>query len=304
MDLLSVLTARDLRALRLHGGVAQRRARDGQWRRVARGIYLPHDREPTPAELVAAARACAGPDAVVTGVLALSELGLPWLPYRRDVHVLVPSDRRRTGSDLVRITRTNDVHDLATWTRYGSRFADAPRATVDAARSMTDLRDVRGIVLGAAASRWTTATELRQLLDAGRRNGSALARRAIVDAERGCASPREAELVDALVGRGVPFYVNPEIWVAGVLLGHPDVWLLGRGVGGEVESRERHGSERDVESTYDRHERFVSAGIGLVHLGVRRIRADAGAAATHLLNAPWLPEPAGLRVLPRGPLLT
>ena len=303
MKLPPVLTSADMRALRVHNGVAERLVGTGQWQRAARGLYLLHAEEPSRYELIAAARACAGREAAITGLVALAELRLPWLPPTGHVHVLVPPTTRRAGGDRVRITRASDFDRLETWSRYGMRFADPARAAVDAGRSLPSLREVRGVILGAASSRWTTAAEMLAVLDAGQRNGSALARRAIADAARGCASPPEAELVDGLVGRGTPFYVNPQLWVGDVLLGHPDVWLVGRGVGGEVESHERHGSEQQGENTYDRHERFRAVGLDLAHLSVRRIRADVDEAARYLLARPAVTEPPGLRVVPRGPLL-
>jgi hypothetical protein len=159
-------------------------------------------------------------------------------------------------------------------------------------------------VLGAVTRRVATPDELRRSLDAGQRNGSGLTRRAIGDAERGCASPPEAELVDGLIGKGVPFYVNPELWLGDVRLGCPDVWLVRRNVGGEVESVEWHGDDERTESTYDRHERITAPGLELVHLSVRRIRADVAEAVAHLLSRPALPTPMGLRVVPKGPLLS
>jgi hypothetical protein len=177
---------------------------------------------------------------------------------------------------------------------------------VDAARGLSSLRDVRGVVLGARGSRVVTPDRLRAVLDAGQRNGSALVRRAIVDAERGCASPPEAELVDAMLGRGVPFLVNPELWLDGLLLGSPDVWLVGSGTAGEVESAERHDGAQDRENTYDRHERFTAAQVQLAHLSVRRIRADVNEAVEHLLqrHRTGPPEPPGLVAVPRGPVLS
>jgi hypothetical protein len=217
--------------------------------------------------------------------------------------MLVLDYMRLTGSEHLRVTRAQDHARLQTWARHDVRLAPIERAVVDAARWLPDLRDVRGVVLGAVAERWVTPAELAAVLSGGRRNGSGLTRRAVQDAERGCASPPEAELVDALVGRGVPFYVNPELWLGGVLLGRPDVWLVGRGVGGEVESREWHESRGRAESTYDRHERFAAAGVALVHLSVRRIRYDVREAASYLLSRAPLPERSQLRVVPRGPLL-
>lgn len=268
----TVLTASHLRQLGMSRDVADRQVRLGRWQRAARGIYLAHSWPPTDAELVQVARWHAGSDAVVTGLLALRQIGCRWLPSHAGVDVLVSPQVSGKSSGVVRVIRTSCFASVQTWTRYGGQLANPERAIVDAARGLTSLADVRGVVLGAVADGWATPAELRPILDAGQRNGSALVRRVIGDAERGCASPPEAELVDALTRRGVPFYVNPELWLDGHLIGSPDVWLVDRGVGGEVDSRERHESDFGlVESTYDRHERFAAASIELVHLSVRRI---------------------------------
>jgi hypothetical protein len=268
---------------------AERAVIAGTWQRLATGIYLSGDQPAAEGDLVAAARAHVDGDFVVTGLVVLRALGCRWLPEDDDITVLVPPECSRASSRRVQVMRCQTFHRLETWRRHGECFADPARAVVDAARAAHNLRDVRGIVLAAVADRWADPDELRRILDGGRRNGSALTRRAVLDAGRGCASPPEAELV----------------WLDGVLLGSPDVWFLGTGTGGEVESKERHGDEQDVENTYERHERFTAPGLQLVHLSVGRIRRDAAAAACYLLvrarTGP--PPPPGLVVVPRGPLL-
>jgi hypothetical protein len=284
---------------------AEREAREKRWQRGARGVYLTHPDPPTDGELCQVARAHVGEDFAVTGLLVLRAMRLPWLPADPQIHVLVPAETRRTSSSLVRVTRMSAYDELRTWGGFDLRFADPARAVVDAARWARGLRDVRGIVLGAVAQRRCTLEDLTRHLEAGQRNGSAPARRALTDATRGCASPPEAELVDELVGRRQPFYVNPQLWLDGVLLGSPDIWLVGTGTGAEVESQERHGDASGVENTYDRHERITAPGLQLVHLSVGRIRSDVCEAADHLLTraASGPRPPAGLTVVPRGPLL-
>ena len=301
--LARVLTPELLRAQGYSADLAEKAAADGDWQRGAGGIYLPHSRPATDMDLVAVAREHLGPQHLVTGLVVLRALNLRWLPADPQLHALVPANVERAGGRLIRVTRTSCYDGIETWVRYGSKFVTAERAVVDAARAQSNLRDVRGVVLGAVADRWATPDELLEILARGQRNGSALTRRAIRDAERGCASPPEAELVDALVGKGVPFYVNAKIYLGDVLLGSPDVWLVGRGVGGEVESVEWHGDDDQTESTYDRHERMTAPGLELVHLSVRRVRKDVEEAATHLLSTTPVVEPPGLRVVPRGPLL-
>jgi len=300
-----IVTTANLHAAGISRRLAERAVATQRWQRAARGIYVPHPPPLTNLDLVRAARAYVDGPMVVTGVVVLRELGLRWLPSIDSVHLRVPDSVRRTSSAAVRVTRTSGFDELTTWVRYGERMADPAQAVADAARHADGLRTARGIVLGAVADRWAGSEELRRRVDRGRRNGSALLHRAVSDAERGCASPPEAELVDALVGRGVPFLVNPEVSVAGRSLGFVDVWLLGTAVGGEVESVERHEGGGREESTYDRHERFRVDGLDLVHLSVRRIRADADEAVTHLLRqaAAGPQVPSGLVVRPRGPVL-
>lgn len=300
-----IVTTAQLRAAGISRRLAEREVSAARWQRGARGIYLPRPGPPVAADLVEASAAHVGGPFLVTGCLVLAELGLRWLPPLDGVHVLVPDGVRTTSSHRVRVTRTTDFDRLQTWIRYDAPLAHAARAIVDAARFARSLREARGIVLGGVADGWAVPSDLRGILDAGQRNGSGIARRAILDAERGCASPPEAELVDALVGRGVPFLVNPQLWADGVLLGSPDVWLVRTAVGGEVDSAERHEGEHQVESTYDRHERYAVAGIDLAHLSVRRIRRDAAEAAGHLLRraAAGPSAPRGLVVVPRGPVL-
>lgn len=304
-----VITSSQLRAAGLSTRIAERQVRAGRWQRPAREVYVPHARALTGLELGHVAAALVGTPVVVSGLVVLRELGLRWLPASDQVLALVDADVHTPSSRRVRLRRTAHLDALDTWRCDGLDMAPADRAVVDAARGLDSLRDVRGVVLGAVADNWANAAELRRILDGTQRNGSALCRRALLDADRGCASPPEAELVDGLVGCGRPFYVNPQIFLDGTLLGSPDVWLVGLGLGGEVESRERHGSDDDTETTYDRHERMTARGIELVHLSVRRIRRDVREAAGHLLTRAdershlLRPEPPGLLVVPNGPLL-
>lgn len=304
-----MVTTAQLVAAELDPRVAERQVRRRSWQRPARGVYVPHCRPLTGLDLGHVAGKVAGQRVVVSGLVVLRELGLRWLPASKDVLALVAADLRTPGNGRVVLRRTEGLDSLQTWRRGGVELAPVDRAVVDAAREVESLRDVRGIVLGAVADRWADVDDLERVLGTTQRNGSALARRAIEDARRGAVSPPEAELVDELVGCGFPFYVNPELVLDGRSLGSPDVYLVGLGLGGEVDSQERHGADDDVENTYDRHERISAGGIELVHLSVGRIRRSVSEAAGHLLHQARTrallahPEPPGLMVVPRGPLL-
>ena len=299
-----LLTPTTLRAAGISADAAEQAVSDRVWQKPTRGCYVPHVRPLSAMELARAGNAWLGRPCVITGLVALHLFGLRWLPAATDVHLLVDDGVRRASTGPFVVQRTPE------WRRnalegLGLLWAPLERAVVDAARRAGSLRDARGIVLGAVADRRATPEQLSAVLATGRRNGSGFARRAILDAARGCASPPEAELVDALIPLGMPFLVNPEIWVDGVKLGHADVWVLGSAVGGEVESVERHEGAEQKESTYDRHERFRGGGVDLVHLSVRRIRVDATEAARYYVEraAAGPPVPPGLVVVPRGPVL-
>lgn len=300
-----LLTVPVLARLGISRDAAERAVSSGRWRRPVRGGYVPYARPSEPVELAMSGATYVGRRCVLTGLIPLHLLRLRWLPDATEAHLLVDDLVRRESQGPFVAQRTMCLDELDTWSRHGLRFASVERAVVDAARRAGSLREARGIVLGAVADRKASVPGLESALATCRRNGSALARRAIGDATRGCASPPEAELVDALLPLRRPFLVNPELWLDGVKLGSPDVLLVGASVGGEVESAERHEGDGKTESTYDRHERFASAGVELVHLSVARIRRDpreaAGYYAARATAGP--PPPRGLVVLPRGPIL-
>lgn len=301
-----VATTSDLASTGISRDAAERRVKVGAWQRPARAVYVQHGRALTPVELGHVASAYVGEPCAITGLAALHELECRWLPPLTGVVVRVPGSCRRPTSGRVRPLRTSRWDELAVWRWAGLSWVDADQAVVDAVRGLSSLRGARGVVLGAVADRRAGIDGLTEALARSQRNGSALMRRALLDAARGCASPPEAELVDQLIGRREPFLVNPEVWVGGVLLGQPDVWFVRRHVGGEVESSEFHEGEAQTESTYDRHERFGAAGVPLLHLSVRRIRDRPPTAGTWLLGRAAeeaVAAPAGLRIVPRGPLL-
>lgn len=295
---------------RTHPHAAGRRARSGSWQRIACGIYLPHNDAPTDRELAAAALEYAGPRALLTGFIAARAMQLRWVPPTGGAQVLVPADVRRRPQPLVTVRRTAQFDRLRPWAWCGLPTAPPARVVLDAALAASSLRDTRGIVLGAVADRRVTTSELRELLAQEPRNGTAAVRRSLRDAEVGAASPPEAECVDALHGCGVPFLVNPEVWVGERLVGVPDGWFVGLGAGWEMDSRERHAAEDTFDATLARHDAFGGYGLALAHLTPTRLRRDPPAAAdavlsvarARLLLPPDFREPPGLRVVPRGPL--
>lgn len=306
-----ILDAQKLAALGVSRATADRRVRGGEWQRLASGLYLPGAQPPNRVQLAKAAQRYGGPYAVISGLLAAAALGLRWVPEPRQAMVLVGAERRLSSTQHIDVRRCAALADVATWRASDVTYAMGDRAVFDGALQLSTLRSVRGLVLGAVADRWTDVASQQQILSAEPRNGTALLRRALRDAERGCASPPEAELVDALLGCRLPFLVNPELYVDDVLVGSPDVWFVGLGCGSEMDSRERHEEDDDFDNTLGRHDRFGGHGLVLSHLTPRRFRRDPAAGIAAVLDVvrarqrlpTFFREPAGLRLVPHGPLL-
>jgi hypothetical protein len=139
-------------------------------------------------------------------------------------------------------------------------------------------------------------------------------RRVVRDIADGVRSPAEGDLNDVLLrasrrGQLPAYLMNPDVYVDGVLIGSPDAWFVGLGLGDEQDSREWHGSEDGLDSTLTRHERFRLADLHLNHTTPTRFSKDPRAHVAKLRSLVEerrglaAPEPAGLVVLGRGPLL-
>jgi hypothetical protein len=304
-----VLTSSELTDLGTSRSTADRLVASKEWQRFASGLYMIGP--PEPCGLARGAQSYGGPTSVVSGLLAAAAAGLRWVPPTTTAMLLIEGERRLRSTEFVKVRRSAALAEMPRRQQDGVDYALPTRAVFDAALQLSNLRDVRGVVLGAISDKRTSVDQQRQLLLAEPRNGTAFLRRAIRDAERGCASPPEAELVDGLLGCRLPFLVNPEIYVDDVLVGVADVWFLGLGCGGEMDSRERHEGDDEFDDTLSRHDRFGAHGLVLSHLTPRRFRRDPAAAVsavlavarTRLLLPAPLREPSGLRVVPRGPLL-
>jgi len=106
-----------------------------------------------------------------------------------------------------------------------------------------------------------------------------------------------------------PFWLNAELWLEGQLLGVVDGYLKGLGLGWEVDSRRHRAGAPEFDHTLARHDAFLGAGLGLLHVTPRRARllgpayADVVVCAAQARQRLQAPEPAGLVVAPRGPLI-
>lgn len=308
-----VLSSAELSALGIYATTVARLVAAGRWQRLWRGMYLcsPHPPSALHRAHAAVKHAKSGASrTIVSGLAGAAAMGMRWVPEHTRVQVLVGPCVQRASNDGVLIRRTWDISSVLTWNWGGLAVAEAGRLVVDGARECTQLSDVRGLVLGAVADGRTGPEELLALLDGGAVGGTALTRRAVRDALRGAASPAEAEVIDALIGRGRPFVANADVHVGERFLGKLDGYLLGTGVGYEVDSREHHGRSEDMSATLQRHER-ASRGelVTLVHVTPTSFRARPDQFFARLEEAldyrrtSGLGEPAGLWIRSSGPVL-
>lgn len=278
-----------------------------RWQLMCRGIYLASIDPATDEQRAWCAQLAGGEGAVVTGAVACRLHGVADVP---DVSMaaLVECDRQRSpGDDVVclRTAREAFVRERDD----GIRLADVTRAVIDTARMTQSLRDVRALVMAAMNGGHTVASLLRKELDAGPQRGSALSRRALDDWDDGARSAPEAEAADwlreeARARRCPPFLLNPVLYLDGVRIGSPDVYVVGTGLGNEMDSKRHHGAADDLDATLSRHAVFAAAGVSLEHITPHRFRRDPSRWASNFAAVARQrlgQEPPGLVVVPVGP---
>lgn len=288
--------------------LAAREVASQRWQVAAPGVYYAFPDPPTLLQRAWCAQLVGGEGSVVSGGLACHLLGIPDAGPSTAV-VLVGADCQRRGDCDNVVRRTSRA---APWSdRMGVRVATAPRAVLDAARLLPGLRDVRALVCGALNAKQTSYDALLREWTAEYRDGLALLGRSLQDWADGARSAPECEVADALreqVWRGQlpPFLLNPGVYDGAVLLGAADVYVPGRALGAETDSRRHHGAPDALDTTLQRHKVFAAAGIQLEHVAPVRFRRDpAGWAALFAAIAEQrgpIGDPAGLRIEAVGPL--
>lgn len=307
VDSLPLLVTREqLHRQGIDPDVALRATRAGHWQEVLPGAWLRTAGPVTRDHRQQAVLARLGAEAALTGADACHEYGMRDVPADERVAVLVPHAVQRDLGPQVRLVRS--TVPAASYVMRGKRWTSPSRAVYDAAAGQS-LQQVRALVTAAADDAWSGVPDLRELLTTGPRRGSAALRRAVGDVEAGARSAPEAEAADVLgdavrARRLPPFLLNPDVYLHGRFLVAPDLWLLGTGVGGELDSRRFHGSQATLDQTLARHARADRGGVTLVHRSPTRFRQDPeGFVAELAERAAERSEPAGLVVVPRGPVL-
>jgi hypothetical protein len=294
-----------------------REAAAGRWQRVLPGIYVVGSASPTFEQRCHASLLHAGRRAEITGAAGCQLHNIAQRDSG-DLHVvvLVPHATRKVSHDFCELVRTRTVPpavDLAAPGQARLLVAPMVRCVADAVRHAEDLADARALACRAARDQ---RLDWQGLAEAATRPGRGAGHlsRVVRDLEDGVRSAPEGELHDVLLraarkGQVPPYLLNPEVYVDGQLIGSPDAWFPGLGLGDEMDSREWHEETGLLDATLLRHEAFTSHGLALNHTTPARFRASPAAhlaklaALTQERRAMLRPEPAGLVVLARGPLL-
>ncbi|WP_426565276.1 hypothetical protein ACPPVT_02875 [Angustibacter sp. McL0619] len=213
---------------------------------------------------------------VISGHHACLWHGLRNARGHRPVLVLVPSRQASRDVGFAQIRRT--TRPDARTVQVGSiRIASPARAVADAARTSTSLDEAASIVIEGAQRRLTSLPEVMHEVEAGPRQGSALARRALAQANTGAWSVPEVDLLQSCAGsRVLPHaWPNPELELAdGTRLISPDAWFDDIGMAVMVHSRTHHSRDADWEGTVEADGQLIQAGILVLGFTPRSIRRE------------------------------
>ncbi len=240
----------------------------------------------------------AGHYSTITGMAALRRYGL-LVPATRFTDVLVPTTCYRRDIGYIRLHRTSRIPERVAENAY-VQIAMIPRAIVDAALSLTSVREVRALVAGLVQQGRCSIGQLEAELGQSRLKNSALLRTVLAEVAAGAESAPEVDLMDLIKRAGLPTPLyNPSLYLGSKFLARPDVWWREQSVAAEVDSREWHLGPEDWEGTMSRHDRMVAAGIRVLHFTPRQIRAEPADVVSLIRSALRTGTPLpGIRTVP------
>jgi hypothetical protein len=265
--------------------LSHRLRRGGPWQTLLPGVYLAITGTPTPVQKEMAAILYGGAPAVITGAAALRHHRMP-APDCGLIDILIPVAKKRQSHSYVRVHRTTLIPKLVAG-RPPLNYALPARAAADAARWLSDLREVRAVVAGAVQSQRCTVAELTAELRLGAIRDSALLRSVLAEAADGVRSAPEAELRVLIRKAGLPMPMfNPRLYLPdGTFIAEPDAWWPDAGVAIEVDSKRWHFEAADWEHTMDRHTDLGQHSIVTLHFTPHKIRTEPATVIKRMTNA-------------------
>jgi very-short-patch-repair endonuclease len=269
-----VLSLRQALACGMTDGMVVHKTRlGGPWQRLLPGVYLTVTGTPTTVQREIAALLYAGRGSVITGVAALRRHGVR-PASSESLTVLIPHDRRRQSTGFVRVLRTQRMPEHVC-IDGAVQFAMAARAVADAARELTNLRDVRAVVADAVQKRRCPLDRLAEELQQGPVRYSARLRLVLGEVRDGIRSAAEGDLRELIQRAGLPKPMfNARLYAGQTLIAVADAWWPDAGVAAEVDSREWHLSPEDWEQTLRRNTEMSAHGIVVLRFTPRQIRDE------------------------------
>jgi hypothetical protein len=268
-----------------HNALSHRLRQGGPWQPILPGVYLTVTGTPTLVQKEMAAILYGGRYTAITGAAALRHHRMP-APESEIIDILIPATRKRQSVSYVSVHRTTRMPKLVIGPPLRD-YALPARAAADAARWLTNLREVRAVVAGAVQSRRCTITELTEELQAGGIRDSALLRIVLAEVAVGVRSAPEAELRVLIrkAGLAMPMF-NPCLYLLdGTFIAQPDAWWPEAGIAIEVDSKQWHFREAHWQHTMDRHTDLGQYSIVTLHFTPHKIRTEPTTVMTQMKNA-------------------
>jgi len=261
--------------------VGYRTRPDGPWRVVLPGVYAIGTGRLTRQQRAVAAFLYAGKAIAITGVTAVRWHGLR-AGTEAFVDVLVPQRHRRSDAGFVRLRRTSALPGIDLRDGVVS-YAPLERAVADAARILTDMREIRDVVATGVQAGKVSIWQLLSELDRGAQQGSARLRACLAEVSDGVRSVAEADLRSIIRQFRLPPPVyNPALFAGGQFLASPDAWWPDYGVVAEVDSRAWHLSPADWEQTMARGDRMTAEGILVLRFPPAELRKSQAVVAKRI----------------------
>lgn len=246
----------------------------GPWQRIFPGVYLTVSGAPTTDQLDMAALLYAGRPSVITGAAALRRYGIGRQESGSAVDVLVPVANRVSSRGYIRIHRTSRIPPMV-YAEGEIDLVPPPRAVIDAARSLSGIREVRALLADVTLRRVCTIMQLERELGTSRLRNSAQVRVVLSEVSTGTQSAPEGDLRDLIKVADLPEPIyNARLYLDATFIGRPDAWWPDAGVAVEVDSRTWHWPPDLWQQTMDRHSRLSAAGIRVLHFSPAQIRSE------------------------------
>lgn len=281
-----IAPARELIALGLTSEDIRERCRaDGPWQRLDPGLVLLTNEPPTRHQRIHAALKGAGPDAVLTGLDALSLHGMPTAGLDGPVHLLLPRRRQPRLVDGVFFEHTHQLPQPVH--RNGFPVAPLPRAAIDTCRRAKTAPHVHALLKAVITQGRVAPATLRNELDASMDPGATLPKRVlaeIYDKVRSVARGWAKRLVHQ-AGLPAPKWHVPITSPNGSHVATTDAWWDDVALAWEVDSYAFDLSPADCTAALRRAARLTASGVIVVHTPPTQLRDEPATVADLLRNA-------------------